>query len=285
MRRKGEIAPHPAAPNTEKMKHPPSVWQPTTIIRQELSLQTGTRTLKVVTDQGRGYLKALGNPEGPHVLACDLIGTRLAHWFGLPTFEYAILTVIPEFGLTFQEGNEVEPGPAFITKEDPGNSWGGTERELQMLINPDDLARLVIFDTWTLNCDRYSPEGRRINRDNVYLSEEAPPGRFRLRAMDFSHCFTCGRPLTPRIAHLDSVRNDEIYGLFPEFRPWLNHQVVRRAMDDIVRFCRADAQAVTEGLPREWDVDQNTRNALIDFLLRRAAFLTGSIMDKLCPAS
>ena len=43
------------------------------------------------TDAGKGYLKALGGPEGPHTLACEWVATQLARWFGLSTFDFAIL--------------------------------------------------------------------------------------------------------------------------------------------------------------------------------------------------
>ena len=78
-------------------------WRPTFIKRQEDALKTGTMAIRVQTDQGSAFLKAMGNPEGPHVLACDLVGTRLANWFGLPTFEFGTIPVIAEDGLIFFE--------------------------------------------------------------------------------------------------------------------------------------------------------------------------------------
>jgi hypothetical protein len=258
-------------------------WCPRFIKRQETALKTGTRTIKVVTDQGAGYLKALGNPEGPHVLVCELVGTRLARWLGLPTFEFGIIPVIAEYGLTFFDGGEAEPGPAFISRYEPGESWGGTARQLEQLVNPEDITRLVVFDTWTRNCDRYAPDGRRINRDNVYLSEDAPPAQFRLTAMDHSHCFTCGRPLTAKLAHIEQVRDDAIYGLFPEFGPWLDGPVLRQVVERLGSFRREDAEAATQDIPGEWDVNAAVREALVGFLASRAAFLGSSIMTKLCP--
>lgn len=266
------------------MSHPRADWQPTLILRQENALRTGTQTIRVVTDQGSGYLKALGNPEGPHVLVCDLVATRLARWFGLSTFEFALIEVRDEYGLMFEGGDRISPGPAFITKYDPGETWGGADRQLDQLINPGDLTRLVIFDTWTLNCDRYAPGGRRVNRGNVFLSEEAPAGRFLLRAMDHTHCFTCGRPLSPRLGHIGHVRDEEIYGLFPQFQTRIDPQVARDAAEQLGRFRKTDAEAMTQGIPREWDVSDPVRDALAGFLASRAAFLAGSIIDKLCPA-
>ena len=108
--------PEPSLPGTMIMNSRQKPWRPSFIRRQEDALNTGTRAIKVVTDQGVGYLKALGDPEGPHVLVCELVGSRLARWFGLPTFEFGVIAVIAKYGLTFFEGQEVEPGPAFITR-------------------------------------------------------------------------------------------------------------------------------------------------------------------------
>ena len=260
-------------------------WRPTFIRKQELALKTGTMALRVQTDQGSAFLKAMGNPEGPHVLVCDLVGTRLADWFGLSTFDFGTIPVKAEYGLTFLEDGEVEPGPAFVTKYDPGDVWGGEERQLKQLSNPEDISRLVVFDTWTLNCDRHSPDGKRINRNNVYLSEDAPPGNLLLRAMDHSHCFTCGKPLSPKIGNIDRVKDEGIYGLFPEFLPWLDCQIVAQAVEKLRSFTKHDAQVMTQTIPGEWDVDSTTREALVQFLTSRAAFLSASIMDKLCPAN
>lgn len=260
-------------------------WRPTFIKKQEAALKTGTLALQVQTDQGSAFLKAMGNPEGPHVLVCDLVGTRLAAWFGLPTFEFATIPVIPEYGLTFFEDGEVEPGPAFVTKYDPGDVWGGTERQIRQLSNIDDITRLVVFDTWTLNCDRHSPGGQRINRNNVYLSGDAPAGNLLLRAMDHSHCFTCGKSLTPKIANIGQVKDERIFGLFPEFLPWLDCRIVAQSVKKLGSFTNQDALEATQAIPSEWDMDGLTRDALVQFLASRATFLAASIMDKLCPAN
>jgi hypothetical protein len=258
-------------------------WRPTFIRKQEDALKTGTLALRVQTDQGSAFLKAMGNPEGPHVLVCDLVGTRLARWLGLPTFEFGTIPVIPEYGLTFFEDGEVEPGPAFITKYDPGDVWGGTERQLKQLSNPDDITRLVVFDTWTLNCDRHSPDGQRINRNNVYLSEDASPGNLLLRAMDHSHCFTCGKALTPKLANIGHVKDEGIYGLFPEFLSWLDCRIVAQTVEKLRTFTKLDAQMMTQDVPSQWDMDVPTREGLVQLLTSRATFLASSIMDRLCP--
>ena len=73
-----------------------SAWQPQTILRFIQSIPTSTNVVRVDTDAGEGFLKALCNPEGPHVLACELVGTLLAEWLGLPTLEHALVWVRSE---------------------------------------------------------------------------------------------------------------------------------------------------------------------------------------------
>ena len=71
-----------------------SPWQPRSILYTIRSLATATATVLVQTDQGEGYLKAMGNPEGPHVLACEWVGSQLARRLGLPTFiDFALIEV------------------------------------------------------------------------------------------------------------------------------------------------------------------------------------------------
>ena len=105
-------------------------WQPRTILRFVRAFPTSTSVVRVDTDAGEGYLKALGNPEGPHVLACELVGTLLAEWLGLPTLEHALVWVTPEDEIPLAGGGLAAPGPAFITKAASGFSWGGDEETL-----------------------------------------------------------------------------------------------------------------------------------------------------------
>jgi hypothetical protein len=152
-------------------------WQPTTIKRFIQAFPTSACTALVETDAGMGYLKPMGGPEGPHTLACELVATRLAKWFGLSTLDFAVIPVAPEDEIPFHKGGKAEVGPAFITRAESGEPWSGAPNQLSRLINSQDVSRLVVFDTWTLNCDRYSlPSGDRvgkprINRNNVFLSE------------------------------------------------------------------------------------------------------------------
>lgn len=262
------------------------VWKPQKIVRFIKNFPTGAGTILVKTDQGDGYLKAMGNPGGEHCLASEYVGTQLAQWFGLPTFDFALIDVTEENELPFSKGGSAKPGPAFISRRERGGPWGGSNRELNRLVNAGDLTLLVIFDTWTLNWDRYSvmDKGKpRINRDNVFLSEEAPKGQLLLKAMDHTHVFTKGGELNSKLAHLDKVKDNKVYGLFPEFRGYLSQKVARRGIERLTEFTKAEAEKIVKAIPKEWDVSEGARKAIVDFLVNRAKFLTENIMNMLWP--
>ncbi len=204
-------------------------------------------------------------------------------WFGLPTFDFALMPVdaaVDEIPLA--RGGHAESGPAFVTKATPGNVWDGSEESLAALVNPNDIPRLVLFDTWTRNCDRHPPDltTRRPNYDNVFLADagERGKGQSRLVAMDHTHCFTCGRDLTPRIANLELVRDPRLYGLFPAFVSRVHQEDVETA-DDRLRRLEEDAVAeIIQTVPTEWEVDQPTRMAWKALIRDRAAFVSANIM-------
>ena len=245
-------------------------------------------TAEIVTDAGRAYIKAIGNRQGPHGLACELVGTQLARWFGLPVFDFAILKLDDADEIPLPRGCSAQPGPAFVTRAERGHPWGGSTDELSMIVNPDDIARMVVFDTWTENCDRYPPDliVRRPNYDNVFLSEEkAPAGQLRLIAMDHTHCFTCGRDLTQPVAHIKRTNDVRIYGLFPGFIPLVQKRrtVVEMAAKRLGQFDLGTCNAIVDSIPNEWEVSSETRKGLCDLICQRARFVADNVVDWLAP--
>jgi hypothetical protein len=226
----------------------------------------------------------MGNPAGEHALACELVGTKLAAWFDLPVFDFAIIEVAPADELPFAKGGFALPGPAFVTRAEAGEPWGGRVRELKLLTNPEDISRLVVFDTWTLNCDRHAPNDlRKPNRNNVFLSQEAPKGELLLRAMDHTHCFDSRPELTKRIARVDRIQDPNVYGLFPEFRGFLDKAVVGRCADRLRQASHATLSQIAETIPAEWDVDRGSKDALVSLLLGRARYVADCIIERLWP--
>ncbi|MBI3819491.1 MAG: hypothetical protein HY286_12420 [Planctomycetes bacterium] len=216
-------------------------WPPTRFRRFVRFVGSSTSPVEIVTDAGHVFAKVLGNPEGSHALACEFVGTQLARWIGLATFDFAIMNIARDDEIPLRNGRRALPGPAFVTKKIRGHAWGGTSRELEKTENVADLVSLIILDTWLQNPDRHprrpqrtgAGAGRRPNRDNVFLtSEKAAKGHVRLIAMDFTHCITVGRDLSPKIAHIDEIQDDGVYGLFDEFTPYLKRAHERRQREN-----------------------------------------------------
>ncbi len=166
--------------------HSTSKWQPTEVTQFINHVNSGAGTLIVGTDAGPGYLKALGNPDGPHALAKDFLGTHLAAKLGLPTFDYAVIEITEIDDLPFFKSGKAEPGPAFITRSEYGATWGKDKRLLEKIDNPEAVSGLVVIDTWLRNTDRYYLPSNRVNLDNVFFSRESSEDdKLSLRAMDF----------------------------------------------------------------------------------------------------
>lgn len=235
--------------------------------------------VRVDTDAGEGFLKALGNPEGPHALACELVGTLLAEWLGLPTLEHAIVQVTEDDEIPLTGGRVASSGPAFITRAENGFTWGGDEDTLRRIRNPQDLSLLVALDTWIRNCDRFRPEPNpRVNRDNVFLAWKKEPERgLVLKAIDHTHAFTCGREITRRLGNLDEIRDTTIFGCFPEFVRFLDPAHVVSAIERLGQMSLANAIQVVEQVPNEWQVEATAREAWADFIAGRASFVAANL--------
>lgn len=253
-------------------------WNPSRFERFESGFPTSSGPALIVTDCGKAILKGLGNPLGPHALAKEWISIHLASWLGMRTFDAAILHVGANDEIPLGKGGGiVQAGPAFVTRYERGGPWGGTTKELRSLESPEDLARLVILDTWLLNPDRYPPDiaTRRPNPDNVFLTSECePPQSSALVAMDLTHAFGGDTELNRRVCRIEQVKNNRLHGIFPEFGPVLDRDHVRAALDRLKEFRTQDIAQVLRDLPKEWMVDKESSTAVAEFLERRAAFLT-----------
>jgi hypothetical protein len=143
---------------------------------------------------------------------------------------------------------------------------------------------LVVFDTWTANCDRCPAEGqgRRPNHDNVFFSQERGEEPI-LLAIDHSHCFTCGNDLTTRVASIDRVQDSRVYGLFPAFVNMVRRDRVQESVARLVTLPDQLVRDTVDSIPGEWQVGADVRAALGELIIRRAGFVAEHIEDALQP--
>ena len=245
-------------------------------------MASSSRVALIQTDEGRAYLKAINNPEGPHILACDWLGTHLARRFGLQTFDIALLNLDEFDEIPITDSVPAQAGPTFVARAEKGSTMGG-RRALTNVENIEDIARIIVFDTWVRNCDRYSPGlGRdrqaRINLDNLFLSEDgASDGGFILKPIDHGHIITCGKPLAHGLANIDAIKDERLYGLFPFFRPYVSAEQID-GISAMLQDVRSEFWAdILESIPDEWSVSKDVRSAIDRFLLARAGFLADNL--------
>lgn len=254
-----------------------NVWKPKTFIRYGETFSSSSLTARIVTDAGEAYLKAINNPEGIHILACDWIGTKLAQQFGLKTFDVAILNLTDLDEIPLRENLFAQSGPAFVSKAERGITMGKL-KSLEGVENLQDVALLVVFDTWVRNCDRHAPNWKldgsaRVNLDNIFLSEQgASLGKYVLKAIDHGHIFTCGKPLTKKISSIDNTKDERLYGLFPCFEHLLTKQQLIEASKKLT-IKREILEKILEDIPVEWQISDEINLSIIKFLLDRAEFL------------
>lgn len=197
-------------------------WQPTSVRRVIRVLDTSTRPIECMLDDGtHAFVKVMGNPEGPSALACEFVGTGAASLLGLPVFDVAVPEFPKELCVLLEHGLTPLPGPCFATRFAEGSSWDGRGALLDALDRPEHIAGLVLLDTWLRNPDRYfvrtEPPPRK-NLRNVFLREDGVPrGSFQLLAIDHTHVIRQDGELTTRSLAIDRERETLVYGLFPEF--------------------------------------------------------------------
>ena len=260
-------------------------WNPTSILRVIAVHETSTYPARAVTDAGNALIKTASSPEGPHALVREWVGTAMARWLGLPTFDLAILDFPGQPAIEREDdGWRAAPGPAIAIRWVPGGHvWDGTEEGLAEVENLDAAAGLVVLDTWIRNHDRYWVRGdeTRCNVRNVFLSDEgARSGKFRLVAMDHTACFRGGQFITRKVANIDNVKDPDVYGMFPAFTEHATPERVNRFARRLGSIQSRDVAEFFHGVPGAWEVTREVSKAMETFIIDRARFLSKSIVRR-----
>lgn len=249
-----------------------ATWQPGRVERVIETFDTSTRVAKVATDAGTGFLKGMGNPAGNIALASELVAGELAACIGLRIPEFAVVDVV-DLEIPMMGHPPMHWGPAFISRTIDGFPSDGTDNFVSRLDRPGDVAKLVFFDTWIRNSDRFPPPGGwgEPNRDNLFFTAVAR--RFGIVALDHSHAFVEG-DLETEIG-LPAVREDaRVYGLFPEFHPYITEGAVLAAADQIGHIDAAVVGKIVASVPIPWGPSPGARLAWVETILARAAMVS-----------
>jgi hypothetical protein len=260
-----------------------SSWRPTRIERVVRVMESSTMALYVETDVGPAVLKYMGNRQGEIALCCELVGTELACAIGLITPPFAVME-IPELSIPHQPFVQPRAGPAFLSKWVPSVAFSPSvePRLLKKLRNREAPAKLIVFDTWVRNKDRFSPTngGAAVeNRENLLFAQD---GRMtQMVVIDHTHALV---ETTFDELGTDWVKEEVVYGQFPQFAAFVTPRAVK---DALARICSEDKDAlnsICDSVPREWGMTGTVSALLAQSLQQRAArmqeWLPKSLFDQ-----
>ncbi|WP_146770248.1 HipA family kinase [Mesorhizobium hawassense] len=244
---------------------------------------SSTKPALVGTDAGNGYLKGAQSPAGATALISELVAAELGTQMCLDIPPFAVVWAI-EIDIPMLDHHGHILPPAFFSKHIEGVPSDGTDEFVKRLDDPNDLARLIVFDTWIRNGDRCFPteaEGvYNLNRDNL-LFETLGDRLYRLAPIDHSHCIVDVQFDTAELRDQALIRDENVYGFFPEFRPYISAGAVAEAVQAMLSINRAALDEIVNSVPPEWGLGAQERLDLASFFEQRADFLAQSLPMKL----
>jgi hypothetical protein len=251
-----------------------AVCQPTEIQREIEAFPSSTRTVRVATDAGDGFLKAVGNPMGTAVLVSELVGGELGTWFGLALPPFAVVhhcdlqIIMPNIGV-------MNP-PMFFSAAVDGEPHAGDTFSAK-LAHPGHAARLAVFDTWIRNCDR--------SADNLlYVKRPGRSLRYEIVPIDHGECFHGpeGTDFPVGAWPEDRVNDPKVYCQFlDDFGPQLTAAHVADAVGRLATLERAFVDEVVQSVPAAWGLGPVAAGSLADFICRRAEYVVNTISPML----
>ncbi|MEJ5084816.1 HipA family kinase [Brucella pseudogrignonensis] len=254
-------------------------WQPHAIERIHEVKGTSTKPLKAVTDAGVALIKYIGNPAGEDALISELIGSELANLVGLDTPAFAVVN-IPRTEID-AVGSIAEAGPAFFSKWEQSFSLAPNSQILRNVRDTKKIVLLVIFDTWIRNKDRfcsdYNGQYENNNFDNILFIPDKR--KTKLMVIDQTHAFA----ETGLEYELDDgwANEEIIFGLFDEFKPFLNRNDIEFALNAISRIDANTIESICQSTPKEWGMTSTLAKRLTECLIARGRNMQNWAMNSL----
>jgi len=249
--------------------------QPTEVIREIEAFQSSCRPFRVETDAGEGFVKGVGNPSGRGALISELVAAELGSWLGLKIPPFAVVQRC-NIDLQMIGWNGTIAPPLFFSLAMNGFPRDGSDYALKRLTDRDDISRLVVFDTWVRNSDRY--HGGEENSDNLLYVRVGR--KFDLVPIDHTHCFVEIDFEEAELAE-PAIQDPSIFGCFPEFEPFITAASVRAAVRQLERLPRQFVEEVVDSVPRDWGLSGPARAALTEFICLRAEYVVENIEENL----
>jgi hypothetical protein len=209
-------------------------------------------------DDGNDYMvKRRNNPQGPRVAVNEVLGGLCLDWLGVKHPPSAVIdlpldVVTDSPQARFNDGRELCDGPAFGSEywqSDPDASVSPS-----LIINLDNVAATLVFDTWVKQFDSRQSRVRAAPHD---------PGKYDFFPVDQGHSF--GGPdwstasLTNDLKDV-SVRMSALSLVREHFRP---------AIERLCQLSQEIADAIVTQVPQTW-LSAAERTGLAHYLMTRA---------------
>lgn len=229
-----------------------------------------------MTDAGPALVKYMGNSQGNGALIGELIGAELANAIGLTLPDFAIINC-PEIELT-HIGVKTVPGPAFCSRwVDEAETLSPNNPLLEKITNPADISKLVVFDIWLRNTDRFDPS----NLDNILL---VPDNRkTKMVIIDHTHICVEG-DITADLTEgtlSTLIEEQEVYDIPEKIHTSLKNEGVIKTIRLIMDIDRPQIEDLIKRIPKEWDITTQERGMLADLILLRGVKLINWLPNSL----
>lgn len=264
-------------------------WKPNAIIGVERVFGTVTSPIYVQTNAGAGVLKLPIGCGSTDKLVCEFVGSSLAKWLGVQTPDFALIRTDRNFVEMMLGHDEdlAEVAYGFISRYE--HSFPFTPQSIDDIQNKDFFTRIIFLDTWIRNPDRYCCRtGKSFSRnaDNLFLVDDGRTKEpYTIKAIDHAEAFRDFSPTFELDEHFgNNVIDDEtIYGNFPEFQSHLDWDVACQVADRLSRIETSEIRDLFKCLPKTWILDAKIKKAFISFIVKRADFLSTTLVKKLFP--
>ncbi|MEH7385239.1 HipA family kinase [Bacillus sp. JJ1521] len=214
-------------------------------------------------DDGNDYVvKFKNNPTGTRTLVNEYVAGKLAKLLKLPVIPFRTVYISQEFidrnqclSSNFSSGTQY----ASLFLEDTVYLPKNVELDEKIkIINYEQLAGVIAFDYWLGNVDR--------NRKNLLL-KRINQSDYQFYIIDHGHCFNKARWTVDTFKELPIMSSSwrkahKIYMLFLQKDEGIFTYIKR-----INELPLISIQGIVHSIPEDWEVSENEKEALIDYLV------------------